>query len=148
MTRDEIKKLAILQSHYLRNIEIPVKETLTPDEGRIGFCIIYHKRKLWYFYDENGVVKIPDDDLFDIRVKLISELPDDNIQQSIEKAQRKHIEKLLFGNGKKQKSALGSAKLMYEIFGDDANNLAERMLTTEEYLKFLKWKTDTKNLDF
>lgn len=141
MTREDIKTLAIRQANYLRNIDIKAVP-FYPDDGPIGFRVKYKNEWLWYFYDNNGEVSIPQDDrLFDVAVKSIREIPDDNIQKSIEKAQRKHIERLVFGDEPKQ-SALPEAKLMYAIFGKTADRLAKRILDEKDFLNYVGWRLD------
>lgn len=141
MKREDIKSLAIRQANYLRNIDIKAVP-FYPDDGPIGFRVKYKNEWLWYYYDDNGEVSIPQDDrLFDVAVKSIREIPDDNIQKSIEKAQRKHIERLVLGDEPKQ-SGLPELKLMYAIFGKPADRLAKRVLDDEDFLNYVGWRLD------
>lgn len=176
MKREDIEKIVGQHASQLREIGWTA-EPLSNSKEDIGLVVKYDKDTQFnYYYDDNAeiykvsaTIKSPQDDYHELArkstkligqtsvsfrtiCKFFDELVEDAVfdrEYEVEQLDKnKFVVELLGKTNKANGDALGSAKLMYEIFGDDANNLAERMLTTEEYLKFLKWKINTKNLDF
>lgn len=174
MTRNELKKIVGQHASQLREIgwtAVP----LSNSKEDIGFVVKYDKdTQFSYYYDDNAeiykvsaTIKSPQEDYHELAIKstkligqtsvsvrtickFFDELVEDAVfdrEYEVEQlGKNKFVVELLGKTNKANGEALASAKLMYDIFGDDANELAERMLTTDEYLKFLKWKIDTENL--
>lgn len=174
MKKEEIEKIMAKHASQLREIGWTAVPFSKED---IGFVVKYDKNTQFnYYYDDNAeiykvsaTIKSPKADYYELSskankligqtsvsvrtlCKFFDELMDDIVferEYEVEKLDKnKFVVELLGKTNKAKGDAIGSAKLMYEIFGDEANELAERMLTTEEYLKFLQWKIDTKNLEF